>query len=77
ATVTEPREPAKPRVALSDREQEVLEYITKGFTTPEIAALMSVSTHTVISFVRRIYAKLEVHSRTEAVYEARSQGLLP
>ena len=77
AAVAEPREPAKPRVALSDREQEVLEYITKGFTTPEIAALMSVSTHTVISFVRRIYAKLEVHSRTEAVYEARSQGLLP
>lgn len=77
AAPVEHRDSAKPRVVLSDREQEVLEYITKGFTTPEIAALMSVSTHTVISFVRRIYAKLEVHSRTEAVYEARSQGLLP
>ena len=77
AILGEPREPAKPRVALSDKEQEVLECITKGFTSREIAALMSVSNHTVITFVRRIYAKLEVHSKTEAVYEARNQGLLP
>jgi len=75
-SVVEHREPAKPRVTLSDKEQDVLEYITRGFTTREIAALMSVSNHTVITFVRRIYAKLEVHSKTEAVYEARNQGFL-
>lgn len=77
AAIVEHSAPAKQRVALSDKEQEVLQYITKGFTTREIAALMSVSNHTVITFVRRIYAKLEVHSKTEAVYEARNQGLLP
>lgn len=61
---------------LSPREREVLEYITKGFTSDEIAALMSVSRHTVLTFVRRIYAKLEVNSKTEAIFEARNQGLL-
>lgn len=64
-------------VALSAREQEVLEFITKGFSSNEIAALMSVSHHTVLTYVRRIYAKLEVKSRTEAIYEARNLGLLP
>ena len=64
------------RNSLSLREREVLEYITKGFTTVEIAALMSVSHHTVSTFVRRIYAKLEVNSKAEAIYEANARGLL-
>lgn len=61
---------------LSAREQEVLELITKGFTANEIAKLLSVSHHTVLTFVRRIYAKLKVNSKTEAIYEARLQGIL-
>lgn len=63
-------------VTLSAREQEVLELITKGFTSNEIAALIAVSHHTVLTFIRRIYAKLKVNSKTEAIYEARIQGLL-
>jgi ATP/maltotriose-dependent transcriptional regulator MalT len=66
----------KPRAALSVREQQVLEFITKGFSVEEIASLMSVSRHTVQTFVRRIYGKLQVNSRAEAIYEARSRGLL-
>ncbi|OCR25109.1 LuxR family transcriptional regulator [Pseudomonas syringae] len=66
----------KPRALLSAREQQVLQYITKGFTAEEIAGLMSVSRHTVLTFVRRVYKKLEVSSKTQAIYEARSQGLL-
>ena len=69
-------EPDKQGTILSAREREVLEYITKGFTSNEIAALISVSHHTVLTYVRRIYAKLEVNSKTEAIYEARIQGLL-
>jgi DNA-binding NarL/FixJ family response regulator len=71
-------EPAsgKQHTPLSAREQEVLEHITKGFTSEEIAVLMTVSRHTVLTYVRRIYAKLEVNSKTEAIYEARNQGLL-
>jgi DNA-binding NarL/FixJ family response regulator len=70
------RVPARPRAALSPREQEVLEFITKGFTSDEIAALMALSRHTVLTFVRRIYGKLKVSSKAEAIYEARQQGLL-
>ena len=66
----------KQSAALSAREKEVLEFITKGFTSDEIAALMSVSRHTVLTYVRRIYTKLKVNSKTEAIYEARNQGLL-
>ncbi|GLQ93088.1 response regulator [Dyella acidisoli] len=61
---------------LSAREKEVLELITKGFTANEIAKLMELSTFTVRSFVRRIYTKLKVTSKAEAIYEARSLGLL-
>jgi DNA-binding NarL/FixJ family response regulator len=71
-----------PRVAhdsdglLSTREREVLELITKGFTTEEIAGLMSLSRNTVLTYVRRTYRKLNVSSKTEAIFEARSQGLI-
>ena len=62
--------------ALSAREKEVLHLITKGFTAIEIAELMQVSRHTVLTFVRRIYRKLKVTTKAEAIYEARNQGLL-
>ena len=64
------------QVALSTREKEVLELITKGFTADEIAKLLLVSQHTIRTYVRRIYIKLKVTSKAEAIYEARSQGLL-
>jgi DNA-binding NarL/FixJ family response regulator len=61
---------------LSAREQQVLGYITKGFTANEIAKLMALSHFTVRTFVRRIYSKLNVTSKAEAIYEAKSLGLL-
>ncbi|WP_428001140.1 response regulator [Acidovorax sp.] len=61
---------------LSAREREVLQYITKGFTAEEIARALDVSHHTVLTFVRRTYAKLKVRSKAEAIYEARSRGLI-
>lgn len=64
-------------VLLSVREKEVLDYITRGFTAQEIAKLMQLSPFTVRTFVRRIYSKLKVTSKTEAIYEARTLGLLP
>lgn len=62
---------------LSAREQQVLELFTKGYTAEETAALMQVSRHTVLTFVRRIYAKLNVTSKAAAIFEARQQGILP
>jgi DNA-binding CsgD family transcriptional regulator len=60
---------------LSARENEVLVYITKGFSYDDIVRLLQVSRPTVLTYVRRIYAKLQVNSKTEAVYEARKLGL--
>lgn len=61
---------------LSSREMEVLQLITRGFTADEIARLLQVSSHTVQTYVRRIYSKLKVRSKAEAIYEARQQGIL-
>ena len=61
---------------LSPRETEVLTYVAKGFSFNEIADLLGMSAHTVTTHVKRIYQKLAVHSRGEAVYEATQMGLL-
>lgn len=71
-----PRETQETATVLSERERQTLELIAKGFTYEEIAGLIAVSRYTVMTYVRRIYAKLEVKSKTEAIHEARSQGLL-
>ena len=65
-----------PAGVLSPRETEVLTYIAKGFSFNEIAELLGMSAHTVTTHVKRIYQKLAVHSRGEAVYEATQMGLL-
>ncbi len=62
---------------LSRREKEVLELISRGFSYSEIANLQSVTVHTVRSHIKGLYAKLAVHSRGEAVFEASRMGLLP
>ena len=53
--------------ALSPREREVLDHLAQGYLYKEIAARLSISYDTVHTYVRRIYEKLQVHSRTEAV----------
>lgn len=68
--------PPSAAIVLSPREQETLELITKGFSSEEIAQLLAVSRHTVQTFIRRIYNKLEVNSRSQAIHEARQQGLV-
>jgi DNA-binding NarL/FixJ family response regulator len=52
---------------LSPREREVLERLAAGRTYKNIANEMGVTIHTVRSYIRRIYEKLHVQSRTEAV----------
>lgn len=71
-----PAERAEEMASLSAREREVLTFIVKGFSYAEIARLLELSTHTIATHVRRIYGKLEVHSRGEAVYEALATGLV-
>jgi DNA-binding NarL/FixJ family response regulator len=52
---------------LSEREREVLDGMAAGQPYKEIADQLGVSVHTVRSYIRRIYEKLHVRTRTEAV----------
>jgi len=66
----------EPTTHLSKRETEILSLVGKGLKSAEIAEVLEIATHTVNTHIRNIYRKLEVASRTEAVYEARRMGLL-
>lgn len=61
---------------LSARELEVLNLIARGYNRKEIGTLLHLSLHTVVSHIRKIYRKLEVHSCNEAVFEACQKGLI-
>jgi LuxR family transcriptional regulator, maltose regulon positive regulatory protein len=71
-----PAGPTPPLEPLSKSEIRVLRYLPTHLTAPEIAGQLSVSTTTVKTHLRNLYAKLGVHSRAEAVESARSLGLL-
>ena len=58
---------AQPTENLSPREKEVLDCLSQGFLYKEIADKLSISYETVHTYIRRIYEKLQVRTRTEAV----------
>ncbi len=68
--------PAPQEHPLSDREVDILKLIAKGLRHDEVADTLGLRYSTVVSYVRDIYRKLAVHSRTEALFEARQLGLL-
>jgi DNA-binding NarL/FixJ family response regulator len=61
---------------LTAREGEILTAISRGFSYAETAAMLGISVGTVHTFLKRIYRKLAVHSKTEAVFEANRLGLI-
>jgi LuxR family maltose regulon positive regulatory protein len=62
---------------LSAREVQVLALMAEGATNREIAQRLSISLNTVKGHTRKIYGKLGVHSRMQAVARARITGILP
>jgi DNA-binding NarL/FixJ family response regulator len=62
---------------LTAREGEILNAISRGFSYAETAQMLGISVGTVHTFLKRIYRKLAVHSKTEAVFEANRLGLIP
>jgi DNA-binding CsgD family transcriptional regulator len=64
------------RSALTAREREVLAMIGQGFTNKRIARNLEISPETVKSHVKRIFLKLAVGTRAEAVSRAKSLELL-
>ena len=61
---------------LTPKEKMVLQYISRGYSNKEIARSLDISPHTVASHIKRIYRKLEVNSRNEAVFEGWRMGEL-
>ena len=55
---------------------QLLRMVARGHTLDEVAQAMGVTRHTVRTFVRRVYAKLQVTTRAEAVSAALRQGWL-
>jgi DNA-binding NarL/FixJ family response regulator len=62
-----PGGPPNAMTMLSPREQSVLELLAKGSTYKEIADVLGLSVPTIDTYIRRIYEKLQVHSRSEAI----------
>lgn len=62
--------------SLTHREVELLQLLSRGYTYLEAAELMHVGLSTVQTNVKRIYTKLAVNSRTQAIFEARALGFL-
>jgi DNA-binding NarL/FixJ family response regulator len=64
-------------VELSDRESEVLALIARGLTNAQIAEELYLSIETVKTYVKRLYAKLDVHNRAQAAVAASTHQLTP
>jgi LuxR family maltose regulon positive regulatory protein len=73
----EPAEaPATLQEPLKERELAVLRFLATNLTAAEIGEELYLSVHTVKTHMRKLYAKLDVHTRTEAVQQGRAMGLL-
>lgn len=66
----------KMRVAITDREREVLTLLVKGFQNEEIGRRLGISLDTVKQHVKHIFEKLDVSTRVEAATEAIRTGLV-
>jgi DNA-binding NarL/FixJ family response regulator len=67
--------PPKRDYRLSPREQEILQLLVQGKTVKEAAADLGISFHTADEYIRSVYTKLQVHTRSGAVAKAIKEGL--
>lgn len=63
-------------VVLTRREDTILNFIARGDSYSDVAKTLGVSVATIQTHAKNIYAKLSVHSRGEAVFEAQRRGLV-
>jgi DNA-binding NarL/FixJ family response regulator len=61
---------------LSKRENELLNFLYKGCNATQISDMLYISPHTVQTHIKKIYSKLHVNSRTQAIYEAVQTNLI-
>ena len=73
---TNPQDTENPLESLSNREQEILQILSKGLSNKEIAAALNMTVNTVKWHLKNLFAKLGVSNRTEAIDEARHRDML-
>jgi DNA-binding CsgD family transcriptional regulator len=71
-----PNERAQSSLGITEREREVLQLLADGRSNKEIAARLGLSPNTVKTHVARLFEKLRVARRTEAILLARNLGLV-
>lgn len=64
------------RITLSERETEILEQLSNGFTSKRIAQNLTISPFTVKRHIENIYQKLQAHNRIEMLEKARKNRLI-
>lgn len=69
-------EQATEKIVLSERETEILEQLSKGFSNKIIAENLIISPFTVKRHIENIYQKLQAHNRIELLEKARKSGLI-
>jgi len=69
-------EPEAPAMVLSPREREIARMVAKGYPNKTIAGVLEISSWTVSTYLRRIFAKLRVGSRAAMVARLMESGLL-
>ncbi len=67
---------APPEIALSPREREIARMVAKGYPNKTIAGVLEISSWTVSTHLRRIFAKLSVSSRAAMVARLAQLGLI-
>ena len=68
--------PPPPEVSLTAQEQRLLALLAEGYSYQSAAARMNVSVNTIRNYIRSIYEKLHVHTKSEAVSKALRHGLI-
>ena len=79
AAMFEPREPLAPEAPeslLTPREQQLLQMMSRGLSSRQIARELGISPNTARGYSKSLYRKLGVHSQLEAIAVAQQQGLL-
>jgi DNA-binding CsgD family transcriptional regulator len=69
-------QPSTPAITLTEREQQILRRIAAGRRVKEIATELMISPNTVNSHLKKLYGKLEVRNRAEAIMQANRLRLL-
>jgi DNA-binding NarL/FixJ family response regulator len=68
--------PPQKDYGLTPREKEILQHLVQGQSTKEAAARLDISYHTADGYIREIYEKLQVNTRSGAVAKAVKEGLV-